>query len=128
MISMAAGWNRLANCQNFFCHFASGGRNSLVLNRGRSNMRSGSNTGPGQASDGIGIVRSSGTSSEFRCLLHAPSVCVARRAQMECRSFTPEPRSAYLLRGPSRTDWEHSIPPLEELLLSLTLRTLSESP
>src|SRR3954462_15847551 len=28
----------------------------------------------------------------------------------ERRSFTAEPRSMYLLRGPSRTEWEHSIP------------------
>jgi alkylated DNA repair dioxygenase AlkB len=33
------------------------------------------------------------------------------------------PRSAYLLTGPARTDWEHSIPPLERLRYSLTFRT-----
>jgi alkylated DNA repair dioxygenase AlkB len=33
-------------------------------------------------------------------------------------------RSAYLLRGPSRTEWEHSIPPLETLRYSVTFRTL----
>jgi len=32
------------------------------------------------------------------------------------------PRSAYLLRGPARTDWEHSIPGVERLRYSLTLR------
>jgi alkylated DNA repair dioxygenase AlkB len=35
-----------------------------------------------------------------------------------------QPRSAYLLRGPARHDWEHSIPPLEALRYSLTFRTL----
>lgn len=35
-----------------------------------------------------------------------------------------EPRSAYLLRGPSRTEWEHSIPPMEALRYSVTFRTL----
>jgi alkylated DNA repair dioxygenase AlkB len=38
-------------------------------------------------------------------------------------SLTVEPRSAYLLRGPSRSDWEHSIPAVERLRYSVTLRT-----
>jgi len=33
------------------------------------------------------------------------------------------PRSGYLLRGPARFDWEHSIPPLDQLRYSITLRT-----
>ena len=32
------------------------------------------------------------------------------------------PRSAYLLRGPARTEWEHSIPGVEQLRYSLTFR------
>jgi alkylated DNA repair dioxygenase AlkB len=39
-------------------------------------------------------------------------------------SLTAEPRSAYLLRGPSRTEWEHSIPAVDTLRYSITLRTL----
>jgi alkylated DNA repair dioxygenase AlkB len=35
-----------------------------------------------------------------------------------------EPRSAYLLTGPARTDWEHSIPPVDEHRFSITFRTL----
>jgi alkylated DNA repair dioxygenase AlkB len=35
-----------------------------------------------------------------------------------------EQRSAYLLRGAARCDWEHSIPPAEELRYSVTFRTL----
>lgn len=35
-----------------------------------------------------------------------------------------EPRSAYLLRGPVRADWEHSIPPVESLRYSITFRSL----
>ena len=42
----------------------------------------------------------------------------------ERHSLIVEPRSAYLLRGPSRTEWEHSIPPLDELRYSMTFRTL----
>ena len=44
----------------------------------------------------------------------------------ERASVTAEPRSAYLLRGPSRTEWEHSIPAVEELRYSLTFRNLRE--
>ena len=35
-----------------------------------------------------------------------------------------EPRSIYLLRGPSRTVWEHSIDAVPDLRYSLTFRTL----
>ena len=35
-----------------------------------------------------------------------------------------EPRSAYILRGPSRSCWQHQIPPTREGRLSLTFRTL----
>ena len=34
------------------------------------------------------------------------------------------PRSAYLLRGPSRTVWEHGIPPVDALRYSITFRDL----
>jgi len=44
------------------------------------------------------------------------------------RALAAEPRSAYLLRGSSRTEWEHSIPPLETLRYSVTFRTLRETP
>jgi alkylated DNA repair dioxygenase AlkB len=40
------------------------------------------------------------------------------------RSFVAEPRSAYLLQGPSRSEWEHSIPAVDSLRYSLTFRTL----
>jgi alkylated DNA repair dioxygenase AlkB len=41
-------------------------------------------------------------------------------------SITAEPRSAYLLSGPSRSEWEHSIPPVESLRYSVTFRNLRE--
>ena len=34
------------------------------------------------------------------------------------------PRSAYLLSGEARTEWEHSIPPVESLRFSVTFRTV----
>ena len=41
-------------------------------------------------------------------------------------AITLEPRSAYLLTGPSRTEWEHSIPPMEQLRYSITFRNFIE--
>jgi DNA oxidative demethylase len=35
-----------------------------------------------------------------------------------------EPRSAYVLSGPSRTSWQHSIPPVPQERFSLTFRTV----
>ena len=45
-------------------------------------------------------------------------------AGWERASFTAEPRSAYLLSGPARYEWEHSIPPVEALRWSVTFRRL----
>jgi alkylated DNA repair dioxygenase AlkB len=39
-------------------------------------------------------------------------------------AFRVAPRSVYLLSGPARTDWEHSIPPVDQHRYSITLRTL----
>ena len=42
------------------------------------------------------------------------------------RAFAPlAPRSAYLLSGPARREWQHSITPLETLRYSITFRTLA---
>ncbi|MGA8612440.1 MAG: alpha-ketoglutarate-dependent dioxygenase AlkB [Xanthobacteraceae bacterium] len=38
-----------------------------------------------------------------------------------------EPRSVYLMRGPSRGVWEHSIPPVDALRYSVTFRELREA-
>ena len=43
----------------------------------------------------------------------------------ERASVTLEPRSAYLLDGPSRTEWEHSIPEMGELRYSITFRNFA---
>lgn len=34
------------------------------------------------------------------------------------------PRSAYLMSGPARSEWQHSIPPVEALRYSVTFRTV----
>ena len=39
-------------------------------------------------------------------------------------SIILDPRSAYVLRGPARSDWEHSIPAVAELRYSITFRTM----
>lgn len=58
--------------------------------------------------------------------------CVLRfrrrlRDGWERRSLDVMPRSAYLLRGGARTEWEHSIPPLSALRYSVTFRNLRDS-
>ena len=55
--------------------------------------------------------------------------CVLRlRQRLEAgwkrASLRLEPRSAYLLRGPARTEWEHSIRPVDRLRYSVTFRSL----
>ena len=45
-------------------------------------------------------------------------------ASWERASVTAEPRSVYLLRGAARTEWEHSIPPVDALRYSITFREL----
>jgi alkylated DNA repair dioxygenase AlkB len=45
----------------------------------------------------------------------------------ERASLTLMPRSAYLLRGPVRHEWQHSIPPVEELRYSVTFRSTARS-
>jgi alkylated DNA repair dioxygenase AlkB len=42
----------------------------------------------------------------------------------ERMSLALQPRSAYLLQGPARTDWEHSIPAVNRLRYSITFRGL----
>ena len=44
-----------------------------------------------------------------------------RRASLEV-----EPRSAYLISGESRWDWEHSITPGNQIRFSVTFRSLSD--
>jgi alkylated DNA repair dioxygenase AlkB len=45
-------------------------------------------------------------------------------ASWERYSVIAEPRSAYLLRGASRTEWEHSIPAVDARRFSITFRNL----
>jgi alkylated DNA repair dioxygenase AlkB len=56
----------------------------------------------------------------------APCMLRLRRragTDWERRSAYVDPRSAYLLHGPVRNSWQHSIAPMEVLRYSVTLRT-----
>jgi alkylated DNA repair protein (DNA oxidative demethylase) len=59
--------------------------------------------------------------------LAAPSRLRFQRGKGENRRVWEvllEPRSGYVLSGPARTSWQHSIPPTKELRYSVTFRTL----
>ena len=61
--------------------------------------------------------------------LLAPCVFRLRReagARWERASVPAAARSAYLLSGPARTEWEHSSPPVDALRYSITFRNLRE--
>jgi alkylated DNA repair dioxygenase AlkB len=45
----------------------------------------------------------------------------------ERAALIAEPRSAYLLSGPARTEWEHSIPPVDTLRYSVTFRNFKDA-
>jgi alkylated DNA repair dioxygenase AlkB len=62
--------------------------------------------------------------------LGAPCVFRFRRkkgTRWERASIELKPRSVYLLRGPARWDWQHSIPPADKLRHSITFRSLRKS-
>lgn len=61
--------------------------------------------------------------------LVAPCTFRLRRkagARWERISLVVAPRSAYLMRGPSRTEWEHSIPAVDALRYSITFRSMRD--
>jgi alkylated DNA repair dioxygenase AlkB len=82
------------------------------------------------AGAGIGWHRDKAVFGEIVGIsLLAPCVFRLRRktgAAWQRVSITAEPRSAYLLSGPSRSEWEHSIPPVESLRYSVTFRNLRD--
>jgi alkylated DNA repair protein (DNA oxidative demethylase) len=45
----------------------------------------------------------------------------------ETAELTLEPRSAYVLSGPARAQWQHHIPPVGEERWSMTFRTLRQA-
>ena len=81
-----------------------------------------------QAGAAIGWHRDKGVFGDVVGIsLLAPCVFRLRRRKgdtWERASVTAEPRSAYLLRGSARMEWEHSIPAVRSLRYSVTFRTL----
>ena len=54
----------------------------------------------------------------------APRDLSPRAARRTTHELTLQPRSAYLISGPSRSEFEHSIPAVDALRYSITFRTL----
>ena len=82
------------------------------------------------AGAGIGWHRDKGVFGEIVGVsLLASCVFRLRRQQgegWERASVVAAARSAYLLSGPARAEWEHSIPPVEALRYSITFRNVRE--
>ena len=80
------------------------------------------------AGAGIGWHRDKSVFNEIVGIsLLAPCVFRLRRSLgdgWERVNVTAEPRSAYLLSGAARSEWEHSIPPVDALRYSVTFRNL----
>ena len=84
--------------------------------------------GPGA---GIGWHRDKGVFGQVVGVsLLAPCVLRFRRKvneKWERVNVLAEPRSAYHLNGPARSEWEHSILRVDELRYSITFRTMREN-
>jgi alkylated DNA repair dioxygenase AlkB len=83
------------------------------------------------AGAGIGWHRDKGVFGEVVGVsLLSPSTLRFRRKvgekKWERANIMVEPRSAYSLKGPARSEWEHSIPPVAGLRYSITFRSLRE--
>jgi alkylated DNA repair dioxygenase AlkB len=81
---------------------------------------------------GIGWHRDRPTYEDIVAVsLLAPCILRLRRKvgeDWERRSAPIEPRSVYLLHGPVRYTWQHSIAPMDVLRYSVTLRTFRSGP
>jgi alkylated DNA repair dioxygenase AlkB len=80
--------------------------------------------GIGWHRDAPGFDRIAGVSLRASCRFRFRR---GRAPNVETLALTVEPRSIYLLDGPSRTIWQHSIPPTADLRYSITFRTLRKS-
>ena len=69
-----------------------------------------------------GVSLLSACRMRFRPYVSPSAKSPARRTATH--EITLEPRSAYIMRGKSRTDYEHHIPAVESLRYSITFRTL----
>jgi hypothetical protein len=91
------------------------------------NRSSSPNTRKTPPSAGTRTAWSSAMSSGYRS--YPPALFASAKkagASWERRSLIAEPRSVYLLRGPFRTEWEHSISGVDSLRYSITFRNVLE--
>lgn len=76
----------------------------------------------------VGISLLSACALRFRRRLSGADMSDQRQSrQWERVSLLAEPRSAYLLRGPARLEWEHSILRVDSLRYSITFRNVREN-
>ena len=73
----------------------------------------------------VGISLGAACRMRFRKYNRARSKALNRD---ELLSIELQPRSIYLMSGPSRESWQHSIPPVKELRYSIMMRTLRAKP
>lgn len=83
--------------------------------------------------DVIGVSLLAPCVLRFRRKAYSAALAEVRRNQAKPRStwervnLCAEPRSAYFLTGPARSEWEHSILSVDELRYSVTFRTVLEN-
>ena len=82
-----------------------------------------------EASAGVGWHRDKGMFQDVVGIsFSSPATFRFRRERGEAwerNSRVLQPRSAYLMRGPSRWEWQHSVAPVHELRYSVTFRNFT---
>jgi alkylated DNA repair dioxygenase AlkB len=68
-----------------------------------------------------------GLSLQSDCIFRLRPQDKARQGRGSVISFPVRRRSLYIIQGPARTDWQHSIAPVKETRYSITLRTLKSA-
>src|SRR5215211_5286977 len=64
-----------------------------------------------------------GISLQTNCVFRLRPHDVTKQGRGAIISFPVQRRSLYVMHGPARTDWQHSITPVKEVRYSITLRT-----
>jgi alkylated DNA repair dioxygenase AlkB len=76
--------------------------------------------------DVAGISLASSSRMKFRRYVSPKDIGVGHPPRRTTHEIELEPRSAYLITGAARRDFEHSIPPVAALRYSVTFRTVRE--
>ena len=74
--------------------------------------------------DVAGVSLGSGSRMKFRPYVSPRDVLPGRAPRRTTHEIVLQPRSAYLIRGVARREFEHSIPPVEQTRYSVTFRTM----